>query len=137
LETTATYDKIKNEIIINSPTKEARKCYIGGAGKHANYAIVFSNLIVNEESFGIHPFIVQLRKNNQCCEGIKIETIGRKEGLNGVDHGIIEFNKVSIPITNILGRYGRIKNGQYESEIKSNSFRFSKVTDQLLLARLL
>jgi len=130
---------LTSNIIINSPKKSSRKCYIGGAGKNANYSIIFANLIVNDISYGIHPFIVQLRdENNICCDGITIETIGRKEGLNGVDHGIIEFNKVKIPRKNMLGKFGRInEHGEYESEIKSNSKRFSKVTDQLLLARLL
>eukprot|EP01080_Neovahlkampfia_damariscottae_P002004 gene2004-1511_t len=139
LETTAIFDKSTKEIIINSPKKSSRKCYIGGAGKHANYSIIFANLTLNEKSYGIHPFIVQLRdENNKCCHGITIETIGKKEGLNGVDHGIIEFNQVRIPLKNMLGKFGRInENGEYETKIKSNSQRFGKITDQLLLARLL
>lgn len=45
--TTATYDHESREFILNSPSKEAMKFWIGGAGKTSNTAVVWAQLIVN------------------------------------------------------------------------------------------
>ena len=45
LETTATYDPATQEFVIDSPTRTARKDYIGGAAKTARVAAVFAQLI--------------------------------------------------------------------------------------------
>ena len=37
------------------------KCFSGGLGKTANYAVVMAELIVKGERKGPHPFMVQLR----------------------------------------------------------------------------
>ena len=47
--TTAIYDNESREFIINSPTKEAMKFWIGGAAKTANVCVAFAQLIINGE----------------------------------------------------------------------------------------
>lgn len=42
METTATYDKDKQEFIINSPTVRSQKFWITNGACHANYMIVFA-----------------------------------------------------------------------------------------------
>jgi acyl-CoA oxidase len=61
LETTATFDKEKNEFVLNTPNITAAKFWPGELGKFACYAAVFAKLIVNGRPMGIHPFLVQIR----------------------------------------------------------------------------
>jgi acyl-CoA oxidase len=47
LETTATFDKSTDEIILNTPTISAAKFWPGDLGFVGNYAMVFAKLIVS------------------------------------------------------------------------------------------
>jgi len=62
LETTATYDPQTQEFVMNSPTLTSSKWWPGGLGKAANHAMVFARLITRGKDYGIHPFIVQIRR---------------------------------------------------------------------------
>jgi len=42
IETTATYDKVTKEFVINTPRQEAMKFWIGGAAKTAHISVVFA-----------------------------------------------------------------------------------------------
>ena len=53
LETTATFDKEKDEFIIHSPTITSTKMWPGSMGIVANHAVVFARLIVEENDFGV------------------------------------------------------------------------------------
>ena len=53
LETTATFDKEKDEFIIHSPTITSTKFWPGSLGIVANHAVVFARLIVDENDFGV------------------------------------------------------------------------------------
>lgn len=125
LETTTTYDHHRKELIVNSPTYTAGKEYIGNA-LHASYAAVFTQLVVDGVSHGIHTVIVPLRdENRNLLPGIKVEDCGYKMGLNGVDNGRIWFDNVRVPLKNLLNKYGGIdENGKYFSEIEKDSKRF-------------
>ena len=52
IETTATYDAATQEFVIDSPTRTARKDYIGGAAETARLAAVFAQLITTEDGKG-------------------------------------------------------------------------------------
>ena len=89
LKTTATYNKATDEIIINTPTEDDGKEYIGNA-LHGEMASVFAQLIVNGESHGVHAILVRLRdKDGNHMPGVRTEDCGYKVGLNGVD--MVEF----------------------------------------------
>ena len=42
IQTTATYDKATKEFIINTPTEQAMKFWIGGAAKTSNTTAIFA-----------------------------------------------------------------------------------------------
>lgn len=118
LATTATYDIDTRTFCINSPTVESYKCWIGNA-KNATHSVVLAKLILNEEEYGLHPFLVDLRNS-----GITIIDNGYKNGLNGVGNCIIIFNNVVIPEINLLGKFGFVDNGKYiidEKYVRNNS----------------
>ncbi|CAL2027461.1 unnamed protein product [Caenorhabditis brenneri] len=112
LETTATYSPSTQEFILHTPTITALKWWPGALGKSSNYAIVVADLVINNKSYGPHPFIVQLRdeKTHQPLPGITVGDIGPKMAFNGADNGFLGFNNFRIP----LMRHNRVEpDGSY------------------------
>lgn len=58
METTATYDPITQQFVINSPTALSQKYWITNGACHANFAIVFAQTYVNGKNEGVSTFIV-------------------------------------------------------------------------------
>ena len=136
LEVTATYDPNTDEIVINSPTFQSGKEYIGNA-LDSRMASVFSQLIVNGESHGVHAVLVPLRDDDHnLLPGITVKDNGYKVGLNGVDNGRIWFDNVRVPRENLLDRFGSINDqGAYESPIPNPSRRFFTMLGTLVGGR--
>lgn len=126
IETTATYHHEAKTFTIQTPSRLARKEYIGNAALHGRMATVFAKLIIDGVDYGVNGFLVPLRdQKGNVLEGISIKDCGRKMGLNGVDNGIIYFDQVVIPEENMLDRYASIsKAGKFESPISSDNRRF-------------
>ena len=138
LQTTAIYQPKEKTFIINTPTENDRKTYIGNAAKHAQMATVFAQLIVDGEKHGIHAFLVPIRdKSGNTLPNITIGDNGHKLGLNGVDNGTLYFNSVSIPKENLLNKFGDVDDsGVYNSPIESASKRFFTMLGTLVGGRL-
>ncbi|OXU23026.1 hypothetical protein TSAR_016605 [Trichomalopsis sarcophagae] len=116
LETTATYDPVTREFILNSPTLTSYKWWPGGLGQTANYAVVVAQLYTNGECKGIHPFIVQLRdeETHEPLAGIKIGEIGTKLGMNATNNGFLGFDNVRIPREHMLMKNSKVlEDGTY------------------------
>jgi acyl-CoA oxidase len=136
LETTATYNHATRSLCVHSPTEAAGKEYIGNA-LHSQMAAVFCQLIVDGQNHGIHTVLVPLRDHNhQLLAGVTVKDNGYKMGLNGVDNGRIWFDNVTVPVQNLLDRYGSIdENGQYQSPIQNPSKRFFTMLGALVGGR--
>ena len=126
LQTTATYDTATQEFVINTPTDDDHKEWIGNAATHARLATVFAQLVVGEQRHGVHAFLVLLRDEvGSAMPRVRIGDSGHKLGLNGVDNGRIWFDNVRIPGENLLARFAQVsENGTYTSQIPSSSRRF-------------
>ncbi|HWF49575.1 MAG TPA: acyl-CoA dehydrogenase [Solirubrobacteraceae bacterium] len=137
LGTTATYDPQAQEFVIDTPTEEARKEYIGNAACHGRLAAVFAQLMVGGESHGVHALVVPLRdEHGNVCEGVRIEDSGHKMGLNGVDNGRIWFDGVRVPRDALLNRYGDVgADGRYTSPIDNANKRFFTMLGALVQGR--
>ncbi len=137
LETTATYDHADRRVLIQSPDEQSGKEYIGNA-LHASMAAVFAQFYVGDVNHGVHCFLVPLRDSSGLLlEGIRIEDCGYKMGLNGVDNGRIWFDKVRIPVENLLDKYASIgSDGKYNSSIKNDSKRFFTMLGALVVGRI-
>ena len=117
LETTATFDKSKDEFVLHTPTVTATKFWPGSLGRFGNHAIVFARLLVDENDFGVQPFLVQIRdlENHMPLPGVQVGDIGAKLGYGSKDNGWLIFNKKRIPRTNMLMRFAGIDNeGNFE-----------------------
>jgi acyl-CoA oxidase len=50
-----------DEFVINTPSLRAVKMWSGGLGVCATHAVVFAQMVIDDNPFGVQPFIVQLR----------------------------------------------------------------------------
>lgn len=138
METTATYDKETKELIVNTPTTVAQKYWITNGAVHAKHIIVFAQLMIDGVNQGIHGVLVQIRDDNlKIMPGVRVEDMGYKMGLNGVDNAKLFFDNVRVPKDNLLNKYSDIDNdGNFTTSIKSPRGRFLTVADQLLSGRI-
>ena len=86
------------------------KFWIGGAAKTSNMSIVWAQLIINGNNYGVHAIIVPLRDDtyHKVLPGITIGDCGPKFGLNPIDNGFIEFNQFRVPVGNLLNKVSGI-----------------------------
>ena len=88
---------------------------------------------------GIHGVLVPIRdKNLDVVPGVRIDDMGHKIGMNGVDNAKFFFDNVRVPRENLLNLYSDVAaDGSYTTTIKGNiRKRFLTVADQLLSGRL-
>ncbi|MGO4598703.1 acyl-CoA dehydrogenase family protein [Terrabacter sp. 2RAF25] len=138
LLTTATFDPATDQIVVHSPEPAARKDYIGNAARDGRVAAVFAQLVVGDESHGVHCVLVPIREpDGTTAAGVTIEDCGAKLGLGGVDNGRLSFEHVRVPRTNLLGRYGDIDDsGTYSSPIDNPGRRFFTMLGTLVRGRI-
>ncbi|MFQ6645143.1 hypothetical protein Gotur_019133 [Gossypium turneri] len=144
LQTTATFDPVTDEFIIDTPNDGAIKWWIGNAAVHGKFATVFAKLILpthdskKVSDMGVHAFIVPIRDLNtlQTLPGIEIHDCGHKVGLNGVDNGALRFRSVRIPRDNLLNRFGDVsQDGKYTSSLPTINKRFAAMLGELVGGR--
>ncbi|HUF75499.1 MAG TPA: acyl-CoA dehydrogenase [Longimicrobiales bacterium] len=137
LETTATYDAGADELAVHTPHDGAAKHYIGNAALHGRMAVVFARLVVAGEDHGVHALLVPIRdETGGTLPGVRIEDCGLKEGLNGVDNGMLWFDHVRVPRANLLDRFASIDDeGRYRSTIPSAGRRFFRMLRTLVVGR--
>uniref|UniRef100_A0A4W5NM58 Acyl-coenzyme A oxidase n=1 Tax=Hucho hucho TaxID=62062 RepID=A0A4W5NM58_9TELE len=135
--TEACYEPSTQEFIIHTPCEDAQKMYIGNSMK-GNYASVFAQLIINGDSQGPHCFIVPIRDRHGVMNpGVTAIDMKHKEGLHGVDNGILIFDNVRIPRTNLLSKFGCVSaDGLYSSPVQNKSKRFNAMLAALTPTRL-
>ena len=138
METTAVYDKETQEFIVNTPSPLAQKYWITNGAQHAKHVVVFAQLSVGEEQHGIHAILVRIRDDDlKEMPQVKVEDMGYKMGLNGVDNAKLSFDNVRVPRVNLLNRYSEVaEDGTFSSAISSGRGRFLSVADQLLSGRI-
>ena len=62
-------------------------------------------MIIGDENHGIHGFLVPIRDNQlQVMPCVRVEDMGHKMGLNGVDNAKLHFENVRIPRENLLNK---------------------------------
>ncbi|MCU1584101.1 MAG: acyl-CoA dehydrogenase [Microbacteriaceae bacterium] len=134
--TTATYDPLSEEFVIDTPFRAAWKDYLGNAALHGTAAVVFAQLITGGINHGVHAFYVPIRDENGFLPGVGGEDDGPKGGLNGIDNGRLHFHDVRVPRENLLNRYGDVApDGSYSSPIASPGRRFFTMIGTLVQGR--
>jgi acyl-CoA oxidase len=138
LRTTATYDPGTEQFVVTTPDDTARKDYIGNAARDGRLAVVFAQLVTQDENHGVHAVLVPIRdEQGNPCPGVRIEDCGHKGGLNGVDNGRLWFDDVRVPRDNLLDHYGAVAPaGAYSSPIENRSQRFFTMLGALVRGRI-
>merc|ERR1719234_602711 len=139
METTATYDPATDELIVNTPTPLAQKYWITNGACHAKHIVVFAQLWVKGKNEGIHGVLVRCRGDElEPIEGVTVEDMGHKMGLNGVDNAKLTFDNVRVPRVNLLNKFSDITpEGEFVTTIKQGGrARFLAMADQLLSGRI-
>ncbi|PRP84162.1 hypothetical protein PROFUN_04153 [Planoprotostelium fungivorum] len=116
LETTATFDRQRDEFVIHSPSITATKWWIGMSGQAATHTVVLAQLMIDGKNHGLHWFIVPLRSRDtgRLHPGVTAGDIGAKVGRQGLDNGWIQFSQVRVPRKNMLARWATVtREGKY------------------------
>lgn len=114
--TTATYDVEKQQFVIDTPSVDAAKWWIGDLGNYATHAIIFAQLIIHGKGYGLHAFLVPIRdENHNLFPNVEAGDIGPKYGYQTKDNGYVIFKKHRIPRDHMLMRYAKVsRNGEYK-----------------------
>jgi acyl-CoA oxidase len=127
IQTEAHYDHRKREFVINSPTKEAMKFWIGAAAEVANMSVIWAQLYIDGKCYGVHAYIVPIRdtKTHQLLPGVLIGDCGPKNGCNGIDNGFILLDNVRVPVENQLDRISGVnEEGKFFTHVEGEEKRF-------------
>jgi acyl-CoA oxidase len=137
LATVCRFDRERSAFELHTPDRSAWKDYIGNAAAHGRMAIVFAQLEIDGDGYGVHAFLVPIRdENGLALPGVSIEDDGPKLGLNGVDNGRLAFDHVRVPRENLLDRFARVDaDGVYSSPIASPGRRFFTMLGTLVGGR--
>ncbi|RKP06831.1 acyl-CoA dehydrogenase/oxidase [Thamnocephalis sphaerospora] len=115
LETTATYDKVTDEFIIDSNGFTGAKWWIGGLGAMATHAVLQVRLILHGRDYGPHLFFVPIRslETHEALPGITLGSIGPKvfATTNLLDNGFVHFSGYRVPRDCMLMRFARVEKG--------------------------
>lgn len=78
---------------------------------------------------GIHGILVQIRDDDlKVVPNVRVEDMGHKMGLNGVDNAKLFFDNVRVPRENLLNRFGK------SPQIKL-LFKVEKISDIQMLKK--
>lgn len=98
--------------MLNTPSLEAAKYWVGDLGWFSNWALVHARCIINGKDNGIQNFLVQIRdENHNPMPGVELGEIGPKWGWLTKDNGYLIMKNVRIPRKNMLRKYAKIENG--------------------------
>mmetsp|Transcript_42365 Transcript_42365/g.79386 ORF Transcript_42365/g.79386 Transcript_42365/m.79386 type:complete len:479 (+) Transcript_42365:66-1502(+) len=112
VNTTAHWDPALQQFCIHSPDAGSHKNWIS-QGLVADMCVVVADLHVGRRSFGPHAFLMELRRNGQLVEGVEVGDMGVKTIGNDLDNAWISFNKVWVPKSALLNKYGDVDGDKY------------------------
>ncbi|KAI1915215.1 hypothetical protein LOZ65_005518 [Ophidiomyces ophidiicola] len=126
IETTATFDLLTDEFVVNSPTFTSAKFWPGAMASSCTHVILMARLIIKETDYGVHPFIVQLRdlEDFSPMPGVELGDLGPKMGYNGTTNGYAIFRNARIPRSGLLMRHASVERDGTYNKPKHDKFAY-------------
>lgn len=115
--TTAEWDPVGQEFVLNTPNEGAAKNWIS-QGLVADVTTVVAQLIVDGKSRGPHAFLMNMREGGKLADGVSVQDMGRKTVGNDLDNAAVFFDQVRLPKSSLLSRYADItEEGYTQTEV--------------------
>ncbi len=127
IQTTAVFDDVKDEFIINTPSLEAMKWWPGDLGLSATHIILVARLIAKGVDHGAQCFFIQIRdlETHKWLPGIETGDIGFKLGYLSKDNGFIRFTNFRVPKICLLEKYITVKSNGDVIKIGNDRIKFT------------
>jgi acyl-CoA oxidase len=105
IETTATLSDDGRSFDLHTPSSAAAKSMppTTPLGNVPKIAVVFAQLIVNNESHGVRTFVVRLTEGGRMCRGISTKLLPQRPGTRPLDHALTWFDHVRLDRDCLLG----------------------------------
>ena len=73
-------------------------------GIHANFAMIYARLIIDDNDYGVFPFLVQIRdrETHKWMPGIRSGDLGPKFGFHSKNNSWLTLDSVRIPRNQLL-----------------------------------
>lgn len=120
VQTTVTYHRQTHRLILDSPSPEACKCWIGNALRAAQVVMVLGRLIVDGEDQGHHWFrvVIRQRENGRLRKGVRIMACDPKGGIHANQVAAIRFCQVELSVDALLQRHAHFSDeGTFISDL--------------------
>lgn len=118
VNTTATFDAESQTFRLHSPDVGAHKNWIS-QGLVADKTVVVADLRIQDQSYGPHAFLIDLRQEGDLVSGVATQDMGIKTVGNDLDNAAIAFDDVTLPKSALLSRFADIAaDGTYQQKVK-------------------
>jgi acyl-CoA oxidase len=138
LQTRADYDTESGELVVNTPSAEARKFMPNtGVPGVPKLGVVMARLFVKDVDHGVVPVVMRLRTKEGPCPGVSISPLGDKPSY-ALDNAMTSFHDVRLPKHSLLlGDHSQLNDdGTFKSSMRSRRERFLLSMEQVQLGRL-
>jgi acyl-CoA oxidase len=105
IETTATLSEDRRSFDLHTPSSAAAKSMppTTPLGNVPKVAVVFAQLIVDNEVHGVRTFVVRITEGNRMCRGISSKLLPQRPGTRPLDHALTWFSHVRVDRDCLLG----------------------------------
>jgi acyl-CoA oxidase len=109
LETTAYYDPLNSEFVLNSPTLSSFKWWIG-CSEYTTHLMTLAQVTIQGKQEGLFLFIVQIRDTRtfELLPGVISGTIGPRAGQELQSYWYFAFTNLRVPASSLLQRFVRL-----------------------------
>lgn len=138
LQTRVDYDPVQRDLVLSTPSAEARKFMPNTALTNVpRIGVVMARLYVRGVDCGIFPVVVRLCTKAGISPGVSIAPLGDKPAFS-LDNALTSFNGVRVPKSCLLlGEHCELDDdGTFSTDIPGRRARFLRAIEQVQLGRL-
>lgn len=120
LQTTVTFDRLNQCLVLHTPSPAACKFWIGNALHAAQVVMVLARLMVDGKDEGLHWLRVPIREqeNGPLLSGVKVIACDPKGGIHANQVAGIRFCEMKLPLDAMMRRHARFSaEGLFNSDV--------------------